>query len=108
MPATTTTTTTTRSGRPAGRTPAPLARELRASAQPLEAANHPDALLRLPTVMALTGLGRSTLYRILAVPGGHFPPPVRLSGGTVRWRAGDVRAWLADPKPLPPVKPRSA
>ena len=34
--------------------------------QPLHAAQHPDALLKLATVQALTGLGKTTLYAMSA------------------------------------------
>ena len=51
------------------------------------------AILRLPEVMRLTGLGRSTIYRLLAA--GQFPPPVRLSERAVGWRRSDVDNWTA-------------
>lgn len=54
------------------------------------AASNPDTLLHLPTVIAMTGLSRSTIYARQ-----DFPRPVRLSARCVRWRAGDVLAWLA-------------
>jgi prophage regulatory protein len=52
------------------------------------------AILRLPEVMRLTGLGRSTIYRLLAA--GQFPPPVRLSVRAVGWRRTDVDHWTAE------------
>ena len=60
--------------------------------QPLHAAQVADALLRLATVEALTGLGRSTIYAKLAK--NQFPQPVRLGARCTRFRAGDVQAWL--------------
>ncbi len=48
----------------------------------------PPAILRLPEVMRLTGLGRSTIYRLLAA--GQFPSPVQLSVRAVGWRRTDV------------------
>lgn len=54
----------------------------------------PPAILRLPEVMRLTRLGRSTIYRLLAV--GQFPSPVQLSVRAVGWRRSDVDNWTAE------------
>ncbi|MGE3482444.1 MAG: helix-turn-helix transcriptional regulator [Gammaproteobacteria bacterium] len=54
----------------------------------------PSAILRLPEVMRLTGLGRSTIYRLLAA--GQFPAPVQLSVRAVGWRRADVDHWTAE------------
>ena len=62
-------------------------------AQPLEAAKNPAALLRIETVVALTGISRSSIYTLIAA--GRFVQPVRLSARCTRYRAGDVAAWLA-------------
>ena len=48
-------------------------------------------LLRLRAVMHVTGLSRSTLYRLIA--DGQFPRPVRLGPRAVAWRRSDVEAW---------------
>lgn len=61
--------------------------------QPLHAAQVADALLRLNTVEAITGLSRSTIYA--KVKAGEFVEPVRLGTRCTRFRAGDVQAWLA-------------
>ncbi len=61
--------------------------------QPLHAAQLADALLRLATVEAITGLSRSTIYAKLKSR--EFVEPVRLGARCTRWRAGDVQAWLA-------------
>ena len=47
--------------------------------------------LRMPTVMRLTGLGRSTIYRLIA--DGIFPSPVRLGPRAVAWRKIDLDRW---------------
>ena len=60
--------------------------------QPLHAAQVADALLRLKTVEAITGLSRSTIYSKLKE--GSFVEPVRLGARCTRFRAGDVQAWL--------------
>lgn len=56
------------------------------------ASSDPDALLQLPTVIALTGIGRTSIYN--RIKAGQFPAPIRLSQRCARWRAGEVRAWL--------------
>jgi len=48
-------------------------------------------LARLPTVLKMTGLGRSTIYRWIA--DGSFPPPVRLGPRAVAWRWSDLDRW---------------
>ena len=47
---------------------------------------------RLPHVLSRTGLGRSTLYALVA--GGTFPAPVKLSIRAVGWRSEEIDAWL--------------
>jgi prophage regulatory protein len=63
------------------------------AAQPLHVAQLADALLRLSTVEAITGLGKSSIYSKLAK--NEFPQPVRIGARCTRFRAGDVQAWLA-------------
>ena len=48
-------------------------------------------LARLPAVLKLTGLGRSTIYRWIAE--GSFPAPVRLGRRAVAWRWSDLDRW---------------
>lgn len=47
--------------------------------------------LRMPTVMRMTGLGRSTIYRLIADQ--KFPSPVRLGPRAVAWRRSDLDRW---------------
>jgi prophage regulatory protein len=47
--------------------------------------------LRMPSVMRLTGLGRSTIYRMMAEH--TFPCPVRLGARAVAWRRADLDRW---------------
>jgi prophage regulatory protein len=54
-------------------------------------------LLRLQTVVRVTGLSRSTLYRLIA--DGQFPRPVRLGPRAVAWRRQDVEDW-SDARPV--------
>lgn len=51
----------------------------------------PRVFARLPTVLAATGLGRSTIYRLIAE--GSFPAPVRLGPRAVGWRWSDLDQW---------------
>jgi prophage regulatory protein len=46
---------------------------------------------RLPTVIQATGLGRSTIYRLVA--SGAFPPPVHLGPRAVAWQWSDLDRW---------------
>lgn len=48
-------------------------------------------LLRLPSVVRMTGLARSTIYKLMAED--RFPTPVRLSGRAVAWRLADLEQW---------------
>ena len=54
----------------------------------------PPRFMRLPTVMNWTGLGRSTIYRMIAA--NKFPAPVVLTTRAVAWRVTDLERWSAD------------
>lgn len=56
-------------------------------------------LLRIATVMRVTGLGRSTIYRLMADQ--KFPAPVRLTKRVVAWRRTDLERW-SEGRPPPP------
>lgn len=60
--------------------------------QPLHAAQLSDALLRMATVEAVTGLCRSTIYA--KIKSGEFAEPIRIGSRCSRWKSSDVRAWL--------------
>lgn len=60
--------------------------------QPLAAVQIPDALLKVQTVEAITGLNAVTVRRLVA--SGKFPRPVNVAERCTRWRAGQVTAWL--------------
>ena len=51
-----------------------------------------DRLFRRRDVEDITGLSRSSIYRLMA--SGAFPQAVRVSPGAVRWRSSDIAAWL--------------
>lgn len=50
-----------------------------------------DAILRMSAVRRRTGLGRSTIYRLVAA--NQFPAPVRLTGRAIGWRSADIERW---------------
>lgn len=50
-------------------------------------------IIRRPEVEALTGLSRSTIYKLMA--DGAFPKPVKLTGKAVGWPEKAVTDWLA-------------
>ena len=52
-------------------------------------------LLRLPAVMKLTGVSRTTVYRL--VREGKFPQPIRMEEPKVSaWASDDVENWIED------------
>ncbi len=63
--------------------------------------------LRLPEVKRLSGLSRSTIYRLEA--GGTFPTRVKLSERATAWRTDEILAWLeARPRASDAVGRRAA
>ena len=55
----------------------------------------PDRIVRLKTVLARTGLSRSTIYRKIAE--GTFPPRIKISINGAGWKESDIDRWIADP-----------
>ena len=51
-----------------------------------------ERLLRLPEVLRLTGLGRSTVYKLIKA--GRFIPRRKIGHRAVGFRAGDLFGWL--------------
>ena len=49
-------------------------------------------ILRMPEVVARTGLTARSIRRLVAR--GDFPPPIRLSRRTVGWLESEVEAWI--------------
>ena len=54
-----------------------------------------DRIVRMKTVLARTGLSRSTIYRKIAE--GTFPAQVRISVNGAGWHESDIDRWIADP-----------
>lgn len=49
-------------------------------------------ILKLPDVMGITGLSRSSIYSF--VRQGSFPSPVPLGSRAVGWIAAEIEHWL--------------
>ena len=49
-------------------------------------------VLRVRDVIGVTGLSRSTVWRLERA--GQFPQRIRLSGNSVGWRDEEVRHWV--------------
>lgn len=54
-----------------------------------------NAFLRLPQVIAVVGLKRSTIYDLISRR--RFPPQHKITAHAAGWRVHEVRRWLADP-----------
>ena len=55
-----------------------------------------DTFLRLDAVKRATGLGRSTIYDLMAEEPPRFPRPVKIGGErakAVAWLASEIVAW---------------
>ena len=55
----------------------------------------PDRIIRLKTVLARTGLSRSTIYRKIAE--GTFPAQLQISANGAGWRESDINRWIENP-----------
>ena len=58
---------------------------------------HVDRILRLPEVVEVTGLSRSSIYRLIGID--EFPRQRRLGPRSSGWRMSDVEQWLASREP---------
>jgi prophage regulatory protein len=54
-------------------------------------------IYRMATVTRITGLSRSSIYRLEAL--GLFPARVKLSSSASGWRSKDVHSWISS-RPL--------
>lgn len=75
----------------------PLPRPVTSKASP--------AFYRLPDVMRITALSRTTLYRRIAE--GRFPSPVHLGGRASAWPSAALQAWIDDPEGYGAATPQS-
>ena len=51
-----------------------------------------DKLLRRRQVEEITGMSRSSIYRLMQ--DGQFPRPVKVGCAAVRWRESNITSWL--------------
>lgn len=56
-----------------------------------------DKHLRRRAVEEITGLSRTTIYKLMNA--GQFPRPVKITGKAVAWPESAIAAWLAS-RPL--------
>ena len=49
-------------------------------------------ILRLPEILRLTGLSRSTIYDMMRR--GKFPASIQLGERAIGWLASDIDAWI--------------
>ncbi len=64
--------------------------------------HHDSKILRLPEVIALTGISASSIRR--EEKAGRFPKRVRLGPGTVGWKSEAVTAGVRSREPVDPDK----
>jgi prophage regulatory protein len=50
-------------------------------------------LLRLPMVLRITGLARSTIYKLVSQ--NQFPVPIKLSKRAVGWLQSEIDSWVS-------------
>ena len=51
-----------------------------------------NSILRLPDVIAMIRLSRSSIYN--AIKAGTFPRPISLGARAVGWRSVDIHNWM--------------
>jgi predicted DNA-binding transcriptional regulator AlpA len=60
---------------------------------PTPKSSHPDKIIRTKEALELSGLSRTTLWRLEKK--GQFPARLPLSAGSVGWRLREVQHWIA-------------
>lgn len=58
-----------------------------------------DAILRLPDVIRVTGLSKTSIYRMIAE--GEFPRPVQLGKQAVGWKSSAIQQWNESREEVP-------
>jgi len=58
--------------------------------------NEVDSMLRLPAVIQLVSLSRTTIYELSKT--GEFPKPIKLSARAVAWSARAIYTWIEQRK----------
>lgn len=70
----------------------PLPSRQRRPLQSVQSLHIPEALLKIQTVIEVTGLSESSIRR--KVTEGKFPKPIKDGTRCTRWVAGQVSNWL--------------
>ena len=63
-------------------------------------------LYRLPEVIRLTGLSKTSIYRLEGE--GKFPTRFQLTESTVGWRADEIETWINDRPRVLTMTPKEA
>lgn len=56
-----------------------------------------DKILRWPQVQEMTGLSRTTIWRLIRA--GKFPASVKITSHATGWSRAQVAAWVASRQP---------
>lgn len=67
-------------------------------ARPPRAMLPPGGFVRLPTILVLVPVGKSSVWEM--VRRGDFPAPVRLSKRVTAWRSEDIAKYVASRRPM--------
>ncbi len=51
-----------------------------------------ERIIRIHSVLELTGLSKSSIYQLIAQ--GKFPPPVKLSRRAAGWKFTEIQNWI--------------
>ena len=51
-----------------------------------------DGIIRLPEVIRLTGLSKTSIYASIKIDG--FPAPLKLTERARGWKADEIREWI--------------
>jgi prophage regulatory protein len=60
----------------------------------MSANTNPITLLRRNQVEAITGLARSTIYKLIKA--GSFPKPIQLTDRAVAWPSNLIESWVSE------------
>jgi len=60
----------------------------------MSANTNPITLLRRNQVEAMTGLARSTIYKLIKA--GSFPKPIQLTDRAVAWPSNLIESWISE------------
>lgn len=69
-----------------------LINQIRGSAVSAQDTNTPDKIIRSKEVQELTGLSRTTIWRLERKD--EFPTRVPLTSGSIGWRLNEIQQWI--------------